>query len=106
MPSLEVPQRLSTDDFVTIHGQISGTFKQPPLDGSLNLPMSTLPWLQTSSYTSFYLHLLTLITHVLVVEWHAEHSPQHTWAVYPKTDKTLQHITWKHLAHAIQKYVI
>ncbi|KAJ5622949.1 acetyl-CoA synthetase-like protein [Penicillium lividum] len=76
MPSLEVPQRLSTDDFVTIHGHTSETFKQPPLDGSLDLPM--------------------------MVEWHAEHSPQHTWAVYPKPDGTLQDITWKHLAHAMQ----
>ncbi|KAJ5805816.1 acetyl-CoA synthetase-like protein [Penicillium pulvis] len=80
MPSLEVPQRLSTDDFVTTHGQTSGTFKQPPLDGSLNLPM--------------------------MVEWHAEHSPQHTWAVYPKPDGTLQHITWKHLAHATENILV
>ena len=71
-------QRITEHDFVTLQGQNSSTFRKPPLDGSLNIAM--------------------------LVDWHARHSPNHTWAVYPKADSMdLQHVTWRHLAYATQK---
>ena len=71
-------QRITEHDFVTLQGQKSSTFKKPPLDGSLNIAM--------------------------LVDWHARHSPNHTWAVYPKgNDKELEHVTWRHLSYATQK---
>lgn len=75
-----MPDLLPTDDFVTHHGQTSSTFTEPPLDGSLNLPM--------------------------LVDWHGEKSANHTWAVYPKHDDgTLQEVTWRHLQGAMHESV-
>lgn len=73
------PTLLPTDDFVTHHGQKSKTFAEPPLDGTLNLPM--------------------------LVDWHGDKSATHTWAVYPLPDGSLQHVTWRHLQGAMHQRV-
>lgn len=71
-------QRIAEHDFVTLQGQSSSTFQKPPLDGSLNIAM--------------------------LVDWHARHSPDHAWAVYPKANSNdLQHVTWRQLGYAVQK---
>ncbi|PGH23913.1 hypothetical protein AJ80_01975 [Polytolypa hystricis UAMH7299] len=71
-------QRIPEHDFVTLQGKSSLTFTRPPLDGSLNIAM--------------------------LVDWHARHSPNHTWAVFPKgPGEELQHVTWRHLSYATQK---
>jgi hypothetical protein len=74
-------QRISEHDFVTPQGEGSPTFRKPPLDGSLNIAM--------------------------IVDWHARHSPNHPWAVYPRGQQSdeLQHVKVKmrHLSCAVQK---
>jgi acyl-CoA synthetase (AMP-forming)/AMP-acid ligase II len=71
-------QRITEHDFVTLQGQSSSTFKKPPLNGSLNIAM--------------------------LVDWHAQQSPNHTWAVYPKANsKEVQNVTWRQLGYATQK---
>lgn len=91
-------QRLPTNDFVTTQGQGSTTFKQPALDGSLSFPMS-----ECGVYVRSYENADSWPS--IVVDWHAEQSPKHTWAVYPQPNGELQHVTWRHVGNAMQKLV-
>ncbi|KAJ7803408.1 hypothetical protein B0H14DRAFT_2463681 [Mycena olivaceomarginata] len=63
--------------FVTPQGQSSSTFKPPPVDGSLLIPD--------------------------VLEYNAQHSPQHPLFVYAEGDRTVKTITWSQAVKAFRQ---
>lgn len=69
------PNRFVLPPVPQIHGKSCGTFKMPPLDGSLALPE--------------------------LYEWHAEHSPDHPLFVFAKEDGSVHKLCWPEVLRAV-----
>lgn len=64
----------------TLHAQNSPTFRLPPLDGTLTVPE--------------------------LLDWNAEHSPEHPYFVYANNDNETVSVTHSQMWHAIRSAAV